>query len=147
MRKQSQKRLLSVVLLIAMLASLLVVPAGAAPADKAGTVGLEFEEIQVSGDELDGLYQDTADCGSTAGQDSDLAEEFDAEDIVRVSVVLDSPSALAAGYSVDDLTEDDSDADRYREALRMMQEYLAEYLVEQEPQHDRSGGAERCFRG
>ena len=110
------RRVLSVVLTVCMLATLLV-PAVSAEQGK----GKNVEELSLT--PIDPGTLESQKLGKTEADASIEQEAFALTDVVRVSIELDKPGTLAAGYKADGIANNAS-AKAYREGLRADQEAM-----------------------
>lgn len=117
MRNHLAKRLLSLMLAVVLVCGL-VIPAHAVEngSEQSNKQDLAFEKVDnsgVSASKLDGLHADDPEQISEA--------EYSANDVVRVSIVLEDPSTLAAGYSTAGIANNAA-ALSYRVSLKANQE-------------------------
>ncbi len=114
MRNGPFKRLISVVLALTMLLAL-AIPAGAVSSSDSSSVS--YEQVDNSTIENDSeLLANVA----AEEDESDETELYADTDVVRVSIVLEEPSTLDAGYSTTDIAENEA-AMSYRAELETAQ--------------------------
>ena len=106
------RRLLSVALVIAMLATFLVPTASAEPAKATES---QVEELTLT--PIDPGTLESQKLGAVKTGDTVEMEDHALSDVVRVSIVLDKASTLDAGYSMEGFTNN-AEAKAYREGLR-----------------------------
>ena len=113
------RRLLAVALVLTLLCSVLL-PAGAAQTDEPDKVAdSSFEELPLTPVDPDTLAPHQLDL---AGDEEapDPADDYAPEEVVRVSIVLNKPSTIEAGYALDGIAEN-SAARAYRSRLKAEQ--------------------------
>ena len=115
--KKSWKRLISVVLSVAMV---FVLAAPAMAADPDGSKSIDFEKIETNPSVRDRLL------GNYAG--TDIESTYSDKDLVRVSIVLDDASTLDRGYSTRNIANNSS-AMRYRDMLQNKQDVIADEIT------------------
>ena len=120
MGKKLTTRLLSLVLTAVMLFSCLPT---ALAADRSGTQTLRFSQSENGETQGEYLPQSRA-------EESDEAAPYADTDIVRVSIVLKSPSTMDAGFAVQSIGENAS-AQSYRRRIRAEQETLTQRISTQ----------------
>lgn len=120
MGKKFVSRLLSLVLSAALLLGCL--PAAAA-ADRSGTQALRFTQTESGETQGDYLPQSQA-------EETEASVPYADTDLVRVSIVLKSPSTLEAGYAVESITESAA-TQAYRSKLRAEQETVSQRISRQ----------------
>ncbi len=112
MKKHLTARLVSMLLVVAMLVGF-AVPVSSASAAPVDRTKLDIEKIDADGFTLEGL--DTTD-----ELEIDTIPEHDDKDIVRVSIVLDRSSTIEAGFSTLDIAQN-TEAMAYRQSLQTEQ--------------------------
>ncbi len=112
MKKHLTARLVSMLLVVAMLVGF-AVPVSSASAAPVDRTKLNIEKIDANGFTLEGL--DTTD-----ELETDTIPEHDEKDIVRVSIVLDRSSTIEAGFSTLDIAQN-TEAMAYRQSLQTEQ--------------------------
>ncbi|MBR7009806.1 MAG: choice-of-anchor J domain-containing protein [Oscillospiraceae bacterium] len=105
------RRVLSVVLVVAMVLSVMVPWASA---EQTKTAGKNVKELTLTPTELGKQGSATKD---VSGRDSEQDTGFAPLDVVRVSIVLEKPSTLDAGFSTEKIAQNAA-ALAYRESLR-----------------------------
>ena len=120
MGKKFVSRLLSLVLSAALLLGCL--PAAAA-VDRSGTQALRFTQTESGETQGDYLPQSQA-------EETEASVPYADTDLVRVSIVLKSPSTLEAGYAVESITESAA-TQAYRSKLRAEQETVSQRISRQ----------------
>ena len=116
------RRILSVVLTVAMLFSLLV-PAVSAENGKAASQVEELELVPVDPGTLESLKVKFISEDTTVNQ-----EDHKLTDVVRVSIVLDKASTLEAGFQAEGIAKNAA-AKSYREGLRAEQAAMTAKIV------------------
>ena len=116
-KKRTARRLLSLFLTVWMLVGM--VPTGVFAAETPDASGTVTASLKALGNPT--LAADPV------GDVPDETSYYDKHDVVRVSVVLDEPAAIEAGFSTKDIAQN-ADAAIYREALLEKQDELAEVI-------------------
>ena len=126
----SWRRVLSVVLTVAMVLTL-ATPAFAASGSTGQQNGSKGEPLDVTWEKVENhsalLGQaDGAQGNDPAGSDS----QYDAKDVVRVSILLSGESTLEKGYKISNIANDKA-AQNYRDQLRQTQKVIEERISQQ----------------
>ena len=106
------RRILSVVLVLTMLGTVLVPAASAAPDKSAGN---QVEELTLT--PIDPGELESHKLGQNPSRGSDAAEEHAPDELVRVSILLEKPATLDAGFKAVGIATNAA-AKAYREGLR-----------------------------
>lgn len=112
MKRSFLQKSLSLLLAVILIVSCLPVSVYAEESDN--QVSVSFEQIDASGYTMDGMSQ-------ADDIEADTPDMYSAEDMVRVSMVLETPSTLEAGYSTVSIAENAS-AMAYRADLQREQD-------------------------